>query len=491
MIPRRIAIAAVAGLAALGSCSRSRLSGQGRSMNVLLVVVDTERADHVSAYGYSRKTTPAADSLAEHGALFLDATVQASFSQGSYASMFTGLYPQSHGVRDHPSILGLELDTLAESLKAAGYRTAGFHSHNLLALPEWGYAQGMDTYRFTPSATHTVNAALDWISKQSENRWFLFVQFMEPHAPYEPPAPFNTAFGARPDGFLAGRSRGSGEPYPASWMFDFESQGIPPQDLEYLKSLYDGEIAYADSELGRLMAGIDRLGLRDRTLVVYTADHGEAFGEHGVYFNHDATLYQEVLRVPLIVSNPRIFPQRISVEDPAREIDLMPTVLDLVNLPIPRAVEGESLLSLVAGKHEDRWSFAESRPLEPSRTGLKNYKTTVPGEEGKWRSAKGDGFKLIRIPVAIGNEVELYDLGEDPGERHNIWATNRATRTKLGTELDHFRKRARVIESRKTRMTKEVWEQLKALGYTGSPSPGSSPSSPPPSAKEGEPDDRR
>ncbi|MBI1850365.1 MAG: sulfatase [Planctomycetes bacterium] len=438
-------------------------------MNVLLVVVDTERADHVSCYGYPRRTTPNADAPASHGVLFRHADVQASFSQGSYASLFTGLHPQTPGVRDHISTLAPECTTIAETLANAGYRTAGFHNHPLL-LTQYGYGQGMTTYEDTRTATDTVTRALDWIGAQGDAPWFLFVQFMEPHAPYEPPPPFDEKFATRPPGFLEGTNWKPGQGYPQEWMFDFESQHLRPEDVEYLKAAYDGEIAYVDDQIGRLVAGLDKTGRCDGTLVIYTADHGEAFGEHKVWFNHDATVYEEILHVPLILSNPKLFPERKDVAEVAREIDVYPTVMDLLALP-PGRVEGETLLPLIDGQQPRRLAFAESRPLEPSRAGLKNYRTSVPGIAGKWRSERHGDMKLIRIPGPSNNAEELYDLGADPGEQHDRSLDRGEEKSEMSRTLSRFVSRAPFIPDRRTTVTPATAATLRAIGYLGDSQP--------------------
>jgi arylsulfatase A-like enzyme len=461
----RIAIAAACGASAAlaGGCGRA-----GTSMNVILLVVDTERADHVSCYGYERPTTPNADRLAATGLVFRNANVQASFSQGSYASLFTGLHPQSHGVRNHPGTLAPECVTMAETFASHGYRTAGFHNHPLLQTV-YGFGQGMATYEGTPTCTTTITRALDWIDAQGDAPWFLFLQFMEPHAPYQPPPPFDEKFGKRPDGFLDGAGWKPGQGYPQKWMFDFDAQHLRPADVEFLKASYDGEIAYVDSEIGRLLDALEKSGRRERTLLVYTADHGEAFGEHGVWFNHDATLYEEILHVPLIVSNPMLFPARRDVEDVVREIDVLPTLLDVLDWSSPVRIEGESLLPLLGGAQAPRLAIAENRPLETSRVGMPNYRMFVPGNEGKWRSIRRGGTKLLRIPKPGGDEESLFDLATDPREQRDAALDRAAEKRELESELDRFTSRAPRAETRPTALSAEDSERLKALGYTGSP----------------------
>jgi choline-sulfatase len=480
----RRALVAAALAAAIAGCGRSALSDRAAGMNVLLLVVDTQRADHVSCYGYERETTPNADRLASRGVLFRDASVQASFSQGSYASLFTGLHPQSHGVRDHPSELGPEFQTMAEVLKGSGFRTAGFHNHPLLLFGQ-GFDQGMDTFEDHRTAADIVDRALEWIALDRASRWFLFLQFMEPHASYDPPPPFDERFGKRPEGFLEGSPLNPDGSYPSAWAFDFASQGIRPQDFEHLIALYDGEIAYVDAQIGRLMDALERSGLRDRTLIVYTSDHGEAFGEHGVYFNHDATLYQEVLHVPLILSNPTLFPQPVAIDDSVRQIDVLPTVLDLLGLrrAAPR-MEGATLLPLLAGRSATWPVFAESRPFVESRARYPGYRSSIPGNEGKWRSVREGSLKLVRIPGARTIEEELYDLSSDPKEWRDIAREDPRGRQRLSRTIDRFMSRAAPVGDRTVIPTPELNERLKSLGYMGDSPPETrrqaSPLEPPP-----------
>jgi len=470
--------------------------------NVLLVVIETTRADHVTCYGYDRPTTPNIDRwMAGQGALFENAVVQAPFSGPSKASIATGRYPQSHGVRDHLQLLPYEEVTLAELFKKNGYATAGIGA-GAWEDPRYGYHQGFDSFRsitasydrasfwpFVRTFELSLNAVAPWYTDPDErmfvvgarravevaSRWmrekhqegkpfFMHLEFNEPHAIYEPPPPFDTIFGTTDKGKrLMDRLR-SGELTPGVVRYDYESLNLEPEVLEQTIALYDGEIAYVDHELGRLFDEMSRAGYLENTVIVVTADHGEDLGEHGIYFCH-TFLYDASVKVPLLLRYPKRVPPGTRVEPPVELIDIFPTVAELAGISVEALpLDGSSLLTPLRTGEGKPYVFTESRFFHPSLARYKNYRLQVPGLEGKWRSVRHGDLKLIMIPTLGGVEWEMYDLASDPGETKNLAGEHPMEET-LRKALEDWMASARTRTGPARGLDEETIERLRSLGY--------------------------
>ena len=390
----------------------------GRS--VLLITVDTLRADAVGAYGNPDALTPWMDRLAASGIRFDDAHAHNVVTLPSHANILSGRYPLDHGVRDNSGFrFPAGMETLATILKAHGYATGAFVSAFPLAS-RFGLARGFDVYddNFVDSAarpafleqerrgTETVALARRWMEAQGDRPAFCWVHVYEPHAPYRPAEPFASRFPGQP---------------------------------------YQGEVAAADAALGPLLEPILAQGDNARTLVVLTADHGESLGEHGEA-THGIFAYEATLRVPLIVSQPGLF--RPSVErGPARHVDVLPTILDALSLPVPEGLPGRSLLPLIAGE---------------STGPITSYFEALSGPLNRgWAPLHGvirDRTKYIELPIP-----ELYDLRRNPRETTNLAAaqTQRmdALRAMLASLVAADRGVLRGRESAGAR------ERLRSLGY--------------------------
>jgi len=391
---------------------------------VLLVTIDTLRADHVGCYGHASAATPAVDALAARGVRFATAVAHVPLTGPSHASLLTSRTPLGHGFRDNGGyVLPPPVRTAAEDFRQGGYRTAAFVS----AFPldrRFGFDRGFETYddhlpkgndrRRSPyverPADATTDAALRWLgaSPAGASPFFLWVHYYDPHAPYEPPGALAERFRAAP---------------------------------------YDGEIAFVDTQLVRLVRALEDGGALARTLVVVTADHGEGLGEHGEG-THGLFVYDATLKVPWIMAGPGIAAGRV-VETVARGVDLLPTLLDYAGLA-PRAdLEGRSLRPATEGREmSDAPAYAES--LYPER------------EFGwaplhAWRTAR---YKLIEAP-----RPELYDLAADAAERTNRAADEPA-------RVEELRRALRSAVSRPApaagaEVDPETAERLRALGYVG------------------------
>jgi arylsulfatase A-like enzyme/Tfp pilus assembly protein PilF len=407
--------------------SESSVAARPSRPNVLLVTIDTLRADHVGSYGYRDASTTTIDALARRGVRFETAVAHAPLTGPSHASILTGQTPLGHGFRNNSGfILAPEVKTVAQDFRNAGYHTAGFVSGFPLDR-RFGFDRGFETYddhlpkgndrRRTPYverfADATTDAVLRWLATASPREapqpapWFLWVHYYDPHAPYEPPAD------------LADR---------------------------YRQSPYDGEIAFVDRQLGRLLQTLDGRGETGRTIVLVTADHGESLGEHGEG-THGIFLYDATLRIPWIMAGPQIAAGHVSPTI-ARSIDVLPTLLDYAGLPQRSDIDGRSLRPAADGEQmSDAPAYAESLYSELELGWAPLY---------AWRTA---GFKFIKAP-----RPELYDLQNDPSEKANRAAEQGVRVSDLSSQLEVALRHptpsapARSVDA-------ETAERLRALGY--------------------------
>ena len=402
----------------------------GPKTSVVLVTIDTLRADHLGCYGSPRMTSPHIDALAAQGLLFERATTTLPRTTQAVGSILTGRYPKSHGARGLFMRLPETNLTLAEALRGAGYATAAAVSNTFLR-PGQGFEQGFDRYdnpeerwdgNSAADVTRAAVSLLDRLTATPGRPFFLWVHYLDPHWRYEPGPPWDRAF----DPDFAG---------PLTVYADLDARRFtkgrlifdPPIDArqkEHLVALYDGEIARTDAALGTLFERLDRLP--GPLLTVLTSDHGESLGEHGYHFAHGETLYEGSLRVPLIVRLPgRIDPgtrSRLLAEN----VDIAPTILALLGVDRLQGVEGRPLLTEAGGAShgEAMVPIAEGRPFAHSESDFQlihpeNPRFYLPGPRGRWTAASDGRHKLILIPAPGKEILELYDLENDPGETVN------------------------------------------------------------------------
>ncbi|MBI2303953.1 MAG: sulfatase [Chloroflexi bacterium] len=397
--------------------------------NIIFITIDSLRADALGAYGNNRAQTPHLDALAKQGVRFgLDIT-QYPQTDYSHAAMFTGASPAS--IKDTyrtPYVLNSSdvptkpMTTLAEILAGQGYTTAGIYSYVGLTPELSGLNRGFMTYQFAclPApeqkylerlcdgrANITTDAALQWVKDKAATPYFLWVHYQDPHYPYTPPPPFDTMYGPPcpdcVDGSYETIDRlGAGEP-------------ISESNIARLVDLYYGETSFTDQEIGRLLENIGNARLLDNTLVIVTADHGESFNEHGLWF-HPGILYNPVARVPLIISYPETIPGGSVVDALVRSIDIMLTILELVNIPPPEQAEGKSLWPLILGleQESERVAILEER-------------------DDNWVALITKNWKLIRNNVTGG--LELYDMIMDYDESNNLASINLEQALQMEWEL--------------------------------------------------------
>lgn len=385
-------------------------------MNILLIVVDTLRADHLGCYGYDRPTSPRIDALSAESVTF-DAMVAPGIpTHPSFATMNTGQYPITHGVVAHGGerAVSREAPWLPSLFQKAGYTTCAVDN-----LGEWrfGFSRGYEFYidptRRRPLSINCDNReinkrAIPWLKAHAKEPFFLFVHYWDPHTPYLPPRAYRTLFykGNPRDPENHSLDAMTAHPLGRAWKETWFSQlGGGITDAAYLEALYDAEIRYCDEGIGKLLDALTQSGVADDTLVVLTSDHGELMYRHGIFFDHHG-LYDGNLHVPLIVHHPAIKPGRIP--HMTAHVDIAPTLLDFAGIPVPEAVEGISLKPLCYGV-----------TTQPVREYVVSSECTW---QMKWsiRTASHK-FILAREPDFYGTPMrELYDLCADPQERHNM-----------------------------------------------------------------------
>lgn len=394
----------IAGLPACGGNDTEQEPG----LSVLLIIIDTLRADHVGYWGYERDNTPVLDSLAASGTAWTRTQAQSSWTLPSVASILTGLAPREHGAGTSDGrMFGLapSIPTLQGILHSRGMSTCAIL--NVIFLSEdFGFHRGFDHFdcrgvtgsRGTRRANETADAAISWL--EGLNGSFLaVVHFYDPHIPYDPPPPYDDLYADSYTGPLR-----TGE-FQMDTMTSVNSGSavLSPEGLSAMVDLYDGEIAFTDAELGRLLEYLRASGLSGSTLVIVTADHGEEFLEHSG-IEHGRTLYQECLHVPLVMSGPGI-PRGVRREEPSALLDLLPTILAYLDVDAPPGLPGTDLLSSVSG----------TRDIPASNL----LWSTVPQA-----SMRRDSLKVIWYP-GNGN-TELYDLSSDPFEQDPLNVSDRS-----------------------------------------------------------------
>jgi arylsulfatase A-like enzyme len=379
------------------------LAGCGGPANLVLVSVDTLRPDHLPSYGYARETSAAIERLAREGVLWENAYATSPATVASHASLFTGRFPHQHLALHYGTPLAEPELTLAEILRQAGWRTFGvatsvrFHAGS-------GFAQGFERFETLEALPKNARsrAATDRVLELAAQRdgrpFFAFVHYFGPHAPYEPPEPWRSRFQSGPPALAPG---GSGAYVNAN-----REPGAPvsPEALAYLEALYDAEILYLDRDLARLLDGLDALGIADDTLLVLVSDHGEEFREHGG-LSHARTLYEESLRIPLLMRWPGVLPAGRRVARPAQLVDVLPTVLELLGLAAPPPVAGRSLAS--------DWRTGAGGGPDPviGQRGPGQWSVAATLPEGRWKAL-----------FAQGSPAQLYDLDADPREQRDLGA---------------------------------------------------------------------
>lgn len=453
---------------------------------VLLISIDTLRADHVGIYGYPRPTSPVIDRLGREGTVFDDASSTSPWTLPAHASMLTGLYPNRHGANDVERALGEGIPTLATMLASRGYTTAAVVNSSKVGrlydlqrgFREFVYVQEVPA-RVSPS-TWITDQAMTWLREFREERLFLFLHYFDVHSDYaslpEVERQFVRAYHGKADGsstqlyvfgldpeFLAECRAEPELDSCRTWARIRIDGSVPridfdPADRQHLIDLYDAGVRQMDTELGRLMEFLRTEGLLDQCLLILTSDHGEEFLEHGGVL-HTRHQYQELLRVPLILRGPGI-PSGIHVTTPVSLVDLVPTVLAALGEEAPIALDGLDLSPLweaEAGSEPKDWE-RESRWRDRTLFAEADFNRVA---SNVIHAVRRGHYKLHHNRLT--GEVELYDLEADPGEQTNIAEREPAVAAELREIL--IRRKGTAPLGKRVELSREAIQQLKALGY--------------------------
>lgn len=397
-------------------------------MNIILIAIDTLRADHLGCYGYTKGTSPNIDQFAKDSVVFENCFAVGIPTHPAYTTIMTGIHPLIHKIVCHAGKVDLSptITMLSEYLNRYGYVTIAVDNlatAERIARAGW-FARGYRYYFSTGGITvisqgvkinaevvnEAVFEALELaLKKDGDKGFFMFIHYWDPHAPYLPPRRYIEKFyeGDPSKGDVEDRLKKTlwGRHLLSGWVGELARSGV--KDKSYIDASYDAEIAYVDEKIGELLARIDELGLTDDTVVMLTADHGESLGEHEIYYDHHG-LYEWDVKVPLIIRYPSRIPKGVRVKAMVSHMDITPTLLELAGIPIPKEVSGSNLLALLDGKWDGY----------PMLCMVENTRMTK-------RALRTERWKLIETlrPDIYGRPagyIELYDLEKDPKETENI-----------------------------------------------------------------------
>jgi arylsulfatase A-like enzyme len=474
------------GSSAAPAAETAKPARPSRPRVIVLISVDTLRADHLGLYGYERPTSPFLDALAREGVVFDDASAPSPFTLPSHASMLTGVYPLRHRVMTAGS-LPKELPTLASLLAKRGYRTAAVVNSHWLRREKFGLTREFDHYLWVPEdatrrspSTWVTDQALAWLREAGDDRVFLFVHYYDVHADYASEPRYEELFVSPYEGEIDGSaeqlriSEAEGAEGILAWCEETlggercesarerAEQGVTlhfdAAAVNHLKDLYDAGIRQMDAELGRLFNELRRMDALDDTLLVVTSDHGEEFMEHG-RVSHFYTTYQEVLRVPLIMRGPGI-PAGLRVATPVASVDIAPTLLALAGARAPEPLDGVDLRPLW---REDEPGDPEARDLYGEGTGGMLFGGASNGVT-EYPSLRRGPYKIVH--EGASDAVALYDLANDPLEQVDVSADAPEMAAAM---LERLRARhasaADAEPGDGVEIDAEDLERLRALGY--------------------------
>lgn len=409
------------------------------SYNIVIICLDTLRADHLSCYGYSRKTSPNIDRLlAANGILFKWAISQSSFTLPSHTSLFTSKYVHNHGVDRIERSLDSEEITLAQILRDEGYKTAAFIYNAIQLAPTFGLNKGFEVYSFGEDGNNrklsfgiTLPEALRWIERHQKDNFFVFLHSNDIHEPYH--SSYENFFDSGYKGRLDNERMASGT------AFHKNNLTRTPREIQHIIAHYDGGIKYADIFVGKFLEQLKTWGLLKKTIIILLSDHGEILADRGMQFCHGFSLHDEEVHVPLIILHPSMRRRGIRINNQVQLIDIMPTILDFLGIKERKQLkmEGKSLVGLIEGKkgsNLDRYAYAECLKGESEKEGIINRQVMVRTPSWKlissvWnikesprgtlpRTIQLHNYCIISLPAEDG--YELYDLKKDPKENKNL-----------------------------------------------------------------------
>jgi arylsulfatase A-like enzyme len=439
-------------LSLLTSCSPNASDGPPK-LNVLIIAIDTLRADRMSLYGYDRPTTPEIDAFATTATTYDRAITPSSWTRASFASYFTGLYPATHGCVNRDGQMSEGLHTLAERFREAGWGTASFYANANIAA-EFGFGQGFDIYDSPPvnaryprgigmiDAISMNERIFSWLHNErpEDKPWFMFTLYVDPHDPYLPHEEYQ--FGEdQPTKYLNGSRR----------VLRAMDKGETKKNVEQIKrinrNLYDGEVAFVDHHVGALLDELETLGLSDDTVVILLSDHGEGLWDHHNYRSHGEQVYQEQIHVPLIMRWPGRTTPGSRVEYEVGVMDVFGTLADGFDLAAPEEHQSKSL-----------FQTTEGRPLYvDERVGRLHKRAVI---DWPW--------KLILNRMS---PTELYNLADDPGERTSLVDLEPAVLARLTAMADSIKTQHETMKSQLNlkfnplQIDEKTKQQIEALGY--------------------------
>ncbi|MCP4662576.1 MAG: sulfatase-like hydrolase/transferase [bacterium] len=427
--------------------------------NLVLISLDTTRADHLPTYGYPRDTAPRIDRLAHDSFVFLNAVAQWTTTNPSHTSMFSGLYPHTHGVGKNTRHLAQEHTTLAEILRGAGFRTGAFVSGYPLRLTKEGLGQGFEVYdgdfkKMRRKGRLTTDLALGWLRERlPEERFFLFLHLYDAHGAYKPKGEYRDLFRSADPGPLLDKIPG--------YQQRRDDHGQLIRHLNAYVDRYDAQIRYQDDLVADVLAALDL----ERTILLITSDHGETLGERARVLDHGKNLFDEQIRIPLILHVPGNAGARLT--EPVETVDFLPTLIELLGVPAPSTLEvqGESLVPMMRSSQDQRrdgLAFSSVRAWARSHADRGYF---LDGER-RIHSVRGQRWKLIVYPGLEEDYLELYDLESDPLERRSVAEQYPDVRDQLKQAMDSWN-RSEVETAVEPELSAEERENLKALGYLG------------------------
>ncbi|MDD5691687.1 MAG: sulfatase [Candidatus Omnitrophica bacterium] len=430
-------------------------------VNIILITSDSLRADHLGCYGYRKNTSPCLDKISDKLTLYENCFSPASWTIPANYSMLTSLYPPQHNVISWGAKLDVNTPNILSFLYDNGYSIGMFGNHVLfLRIIKGEFPLFLDGYKEAGDAAATTSDALSWISSQKEKPFLAWVYYLNPHRPYSPPPPYSTLFVRKTNNKLPIK-KAEEEPYGGwdSIPSLIAQNGIDNPD--YYRAQYDGDICYLDAEVGRLLEGLKKMGLFDKSLIIFTSDHGESLGEHHLYFNHTFTLFNEVIRVPLLIKYPFQKKGR-KVKENVSLIDIFPTILHQLGSDIFKHLEGKSL----------------TRPTGPLRAVLSCYETGNISALicGRWKVIQypfeknlRNGYIKLFFPGYPGSRLQLFDIRADPNEENDVKDKEKQLHlwmTRKLKDLEAALKRLNYKSEDKIELNGEMMKKLKSLGYT-------------------------
>lgn len=435
-----------------------KMPGGDKPKNVILIVIDTIRADVFEPLGGegSKVQTPSFDALLPESTVFTRAYVNENWTKPSVATILSGLYPVTHNAKLDDDTVSPDIELVTETLKSHGFATGGFIANGYVSN-KYGFDQGWDFNRnyirenFKSDADKVYADALEWVNEQGDKPFFLYVQTIDPHVPYRVDRKYTEPYFAEEPPKSIGKMLGG------RGQQDLNKRELTEKELAWVEALYYGEVTFHDEFMGKFIEDIRKKGILDDTVLIITNDHGEELGEHG-RLGHGHTLYDELVRAPLLIRHPGRFRQGEVVHDPVEAVDITPTILDLLELPANKDHDGFSIMPLLEGQPLSRPAYAVSDFLD------------------KRRSIRVGDWKMHRWP----QKANLYNVKDDPLEEKDLADTahiaRRMVEVHLAEALATPDKRARVLGTKTTKkkfdpgvveMDAELRKQLDALGYFG------------------------